>query len=74
MVCWPTTASVEASATLGQGPSQGRDGEVDDRTLPKWRMYINVRASDIAARPGMLSGGDRTVLLTGREQRQGPQV
>ena len=73
-MCWPTTARVEASATLGQGPSQVREGEVDDSTLPKWRMYVNVRASDIAARPGMLSGGDRAVLLTGREQRQGPQV
>jgi len=73
-VCWPTTARVEASATLGQGPSQVRDGEVDNSTLPKWRMYVNLRASDIAARPGMFSGGDRAVLLTGREQRQGPQV
>ena len=56
------------------GAEPGEDSEVDDSTLPKWRMYINVRASDIAARPGMLSGGDRAVLLTGREQRQGPQV
>ena len=28
-------ARVEASATLGPGPSHMRDGEVDDSTLPK---------------------------------------
>jgi hypothetical protein len=35
VVRWPTTARVEASATLGPGPSYVRDGEVDDSTLPK---------------------------------------
>ena len=35
VVRWPTTARVEASATLGTGPSHVRDGEVDDSTLPK---------------------------------------
>ena len=35
VVRWPTTARVEASATLGPGPSHVRDGEVDDSTLPK---------------------------------------
>jgi hypothetical protein len=35
VVRWPTMARVEASATLGPGPSHVRDGEVDDSTLPK---------------------------------------